>query len=174
MMCCPSSEVIKRDTKRFLYSSYYTIGGLHEDKFYATFYKDWDHCQNSSSNLLTPYREQPRSTRIVVAYPPRPAFSATKRTNYAQINFAPQARVSQGHTSCRNTENRNAEVHCGGGLGLVMSAREPASSRPKPYASLKNTPRILPVRRFLLVLIERKQTMVRDQLFPQKPPGSRL
>ena len=29
---------------------------------------------------FTPYREQPRSTRIVVAYP-RPAFSATNRTN---------------------------------------------------------------------------------------------
>ena len=32
---------------------------------------------------FTPYREQPRSTRIVVAYP-RPAFSATKRTNTFQ------------------------------------------------------------------------------------------
>ena len=32
---------------------------------------------------LTPYREQPRSTRIVVAYP-RPAFSATNRTNTFQ------------------------------------------------------------------------------------------
>ena len=31
----------------------------------------------------TPYREQPRSTRIVVAYP-RPAFSATNRTNTFQ------------------------------------------------------------------------------------------
>ena len=29
---------------------------------------------------FTPYRKQPRSTRIVVAYP-RPAFSATNRTN---------------------------------------------------------------------------------------------
>ena len=32
---------------------------------------------------MTPYREQPRSTRIVVAYP-RPAFSATDRTNTFQ------------------------------------------------------------------------------------------
>ena len=32
---------------------------------------------------FTPYREQPRSTRIVVAYP-RPAFSATYRTNTFQ------------------------------------------------------------------------------------------
>ena len=32
---------------------------------------------------FTPYREQPRPTRIVVAYP-RPAFSATNRTNTFQ------------------------------------------------------------------------------------------
>ena len=32
---------------------------------------------------FTPYREQPRSTRIAVAYP-RPAFSATNRTNTFQ------------------------------------------------------------------------------------------
>ena len=32
---------------------------------------------------FTPYREQPRSTRIVVAYP-QPAFSATNRTNTFQ------------------------------------------------------------------------------------------
>ena len=32
---------------------------------------------------FTPYREQPRSTRMVVAYP-RPAFAATNRTNTLQ------------------------------------------------------------------------------------------
>ena len=40
---------------------------------------------------FTPYREQPRSTRIVVAYP-RPAFSATNRTKFC-------------HTSYKNKEN---------------------------------------------------------------------
>ena len=55
-----------------------------------------DQYQNGSSNLLTPYREQPRSTRIVVAYP-RTAFSATKRTN--SISFDQRVQVSQGHTS---------------------------------------------------------------------------
>ena len=45
--------------------------------------------QNGSSNLLTPYyREQPRSTRIAVAYP-RPVFSATNWTNYAPTNWLP-------------------------------------------------------------------------------------
>ena len=55
----------------------------------------------------------------------------------------------------------------------MKPARESASSRPKPCAYLKNS-RILPVRRSLLALVGRKQTMARDQLFPQKPPGSRL
>ena len=47
---------------------------------------------------FTPYREQPRSTRIVVAYP-RPAFSATNRTNTFQpvlINNIPS--FSRPHT----------------------------------------------------------------------------
>ena len=48
-----------------------------------------DQCPNGSSNLLTPYRKQPRSTRFVVAYP-RPAFSATKRTNHAPISVDQQ------------------------------------------------------------------------------------
>ena len=61
---------------------------------------DTDHFQNVSSNLLTPYREQPRSTRIIVAYP-RPAFSATKRTNHAPISFGQQTQVSQDRVSYR-------------------------------------------------------------------------
>ena len=42
----------------------------------------------------------------------------------------------------------------------MKPAREPASSRPKPCASLKNAPRILPVRRSLLALVARKQTVL--------------
>ena len=34
-MCCPSNKVIKSDPKMFS-SSYYTIGGLHEDKICNT------------------------------------------------------------------------------------------------------------------------------------------
>ena len=56
-----------------------------------------DQGQNGSSNLLTPYREQPRSNRIVVAYP-RPALSATKLKNHAPISFDLQAQVSLGQT----------------------------------------------------------------------------
>ena len=63
-----------------------------------------DNHQHGSSTLLTPYREQPRLTRIVVAYP-RPAFSATKRTNYAPTSFDQQVQVSQSNTSYKNKEN---------------------------------------------------------------------
>ena len=66
-----------------------------------------DQYQNGSSNLLTPYREQSRSTRNVVAYP-RPAFSAKNRKNYAPTSFDQQVQVSQGHTFC--TEIRKIEI----------------------------------------------------------------
>ena len=49
-----------------------------------------------------------------------------------------QVQVSQGHTSYKNKENSNTEVHGGGDLELVVkSALESASSRPKPCASWK-------------------------------------
>ena len=55
---------------------------------------------------------------------------------------------------------------------LVKPAREPASSRPKPRASLKNAAGILPVHRSFSALVGKKQTVVRDHsAFPQKPPG---
>ena len=53
------------------------------------------------------YREQPQSTRNVVAYP-RPAFSAKNRKNYAPTSFDQQVQVSQGHTFC--TEIRKIEI----------------------------------------------------------------
>ena len=72
--------------------------------------------------------------------------------------------------SCRNKENCSSVAHGGGGLELVKLVREAASSRRKPCASLKNAPGILPVRRSLLALVGRKQTVVRDSLLPQNPP----
>ena len=124
--------------------------------------------ENGSSHVLTPSREQPRSTRIVVAYL-WPAFSATKRTIHAPTSFDRYALVSQGHTSyTNNSENCSTEVHGrGGGLEPAEPARKPTFSRPKPFTSPKNTPRILPVRRYLLALVGRKRAMTRDQLSPQ-------
>ena len=56
---------------------------------------------------FTPYREQPRSTQIVVAYP-RPAFSATNRANTFQPVLIQQFQVCQGHTHC--TKIRKIEI----------------------------------------------------------------
>ena len=54
----------------------------------------------------------------------------------------------------------------------MKPAREPASSRPKPCASLKKPHESCP---FAAPCgPRRKKTVVRDQLFPQKPPGSRF
>ena len=64
-------------------------------------YNQW---HRPTSKLLTPYREQHRSTRIVVAQP-RPAFSATKRTNYTPTSFDQQVQVSQGHTLYKDKKN---------------------------------------------------------------------
>ena len=55
----------------------------------------------------------------------------------APTSFDQQVQVSQGHTMYKNKKKRNTEVHGGGGLELVKPAREPASSHPKPCASLK-------------------------------------
>ena len=88
LMCCPPRPSNKQghnsDSKSFL-----AIGGLHEDKLCDTLQAraTTNNVKNHSSSLLTtPYREQPRSTWIVVVYP-RPAFSTTKRTNHAPISF---------------------------------------------------------------------------------------
>ena len=71
-------------------------------------YKRW-HRPISKRFIKPPYsiREQPRSTRNVVAYP-RPAFSAKTRKNYAPTSFDQQVQVSQGHTFC--TEIRKIEI----------------------------------------------------------------
>ena len=60
-----------------------------------------------SQTSFTPYREQARSTQIVVAYP-RPAFSATNRTNTFQPVLIQQFQVSQRHT--HRTKIRKIEI----------------------------------------------------------------
>ena len=52
-------------------------------------------------------------------------------------------------------------------------AREPAPSRSKTCASLKS-PTNLARSPLLVALVGKKKTVVRHQLFPQKPPGSTL
>ena len=114
-------------------------GSNRHKKFCDSTSNGTDQNQNGSSNLLTPYRGQPRSTRIVVAYA-RPSFSTTNRTNYAPTSFGQQVQVSQGRASIPPSK------------ALCILDRSP----------------------LLVALVRRKMTAVRHQLFPQKPPGSRL
>ena len=105
-------------------------------------------------------------------------YSAARNRHFwrdtTDTRFGQQPHIAQGHTSCRNKENRNTKVHGDGGLGQVKPAREPVSSRPKPCTSLKKVPKILPVRLSLSAFVGSKQAVVRDRLFPQNPPGSRI
>ena len=132
-----------------------------------------DQYQNGSSNLLTPYREQSRSTRNVVAYP-RPAFSAKNRKNYAPTSFDQQVQVSQGHTFC--TEIRKIEIP----RSMVVEALNWWSRRASQHPAVQSpvhswkSPTNLARSPLLVALAGRKMTVVRDQLFPQKPPGSSL
>ena len=114
-------------------------------------------CQNGSSNFLTSYREEPQPTRTVLVYP-RSVLSAKERNNYTPCRYDNQTQFSQGHTSCRNKGNCSTEVQGSGCLERVNLARDPASSHPKPRASLNNAPRILPVCSSLLAFVGREQT----------------
>ena len=154
-MCRLSTKVIKNHSKRFSSPRCRRVTRRQVMRRFTS--NGTDQCQNGASKFLTPHLEKPRSTRIVVAYP-RPAFSATNQTNHAPISFDQQAHASQGRAACRNKKNCNTEVYGSGGLELIEPAREPASSRQKPRASLINAPRILPFRRSLLALVWRKQT----------------
>ena len=85
---------------------------------------------------FTQYREQPRSTLIVVAYP-RPAFSATNRTNTFQPVLINNSKFLM---ATHRTKKRKIEIPRSmvvEALSWWKPAREPASSRPKPCASLK-------------------------------------
>ena len=68
---------------------------------------------------------------------PTTSVLSNKSDKYVPTSFDQQFLVSQGHISYKNKENSNTKAHGGGGLELVKPAREPASSCPKPCASLK-------------------------------------
>ena len=80
----------------------------------------------------------------------------------------------ENRQKCRSTGNCNTEVHGAGGLEPVKLPRDSTSSRPKPCASRTNAPDFSPVRHSLLAPAGKKQTVVRDQLIPQKLPPLRL
>ena len=154
-MCCSCPKVIKRDSKCFL-----AIGTLHEDKILDTLQAlaPTNVKTIPQISFCTPYQEQPRSTRIVVAFP-RPTFSATKRKNPAPIRFNQQAQVYQDHASCMNMKHCNTKLH--GGEGLELNWLSPhASQHPavqSPLCILGKSPRSL-ARSLLLVGPRRKKT----------------
>ena len=132
-MWYPSNEVIKSDTKRFL-----ALGGLHQDKLcdilqamaptnVETVYQNFlFHIESNLDRLgmLSPshgQRSQQQSRQIILqsVLMNKPKF--LKTTHYTEI---------------RKIEMQRSMV-VEGGLGVMKPAREPASSRPKPCASLK-------------------------------------
>ena len=121
---------------------------------------------------FTPYREQPRSTRIVVAYP-RPAFSATNRTNTFQPVLINNSKFIK---ATHRTKIRKIEIPRSMVVEALSCWSRRASQHPavtKPCASLKKPHESRP---FAAPCGPRrkKNDVVRDQLFPQKPPGSRF
>ena len=165
-MCCPSTTVVESDPKRFL-ALVWRLRVTHKTRSAP------DQCHNGLSNLLTSYREQSQSTRIVVVYP-RPALSATKRTNHALISFDQQAQVSQDHTSYYiNNENCNIEVHGGEGLEPVKFLR-PSIQPSKALCVPKKRPENR-IGSPLLVGFRRKKTdRGQRSVFPSDSPGLRL
>ena len=152
-MSCPSNNVIKSDAKRFL-----ALGGLHEDKLCDTlqamatttmskrFTKspysilratpiDSDCCRLPTASVLSTKADKSRFNQF---YQQAPMF--LKDSHYAEMR--------------KNEIPRSMVVEA---FEVVKPAREPASNCPKPYASLKNSPRILPVRRSLLALVGRNR-----------------
>ena len=136
-----------------------------------------DQYQNGSSNLLTPYREQLRSTRNVVAYP-RPTFSAKNRKNYGKITLQPVLiNKSKILKATHRTEIRKNEIP----RSMVVEALSWRSRRASQHPAVQSpvhpwkSPTNLARSPLLVALVGRKMTtVVRHQLFPQKPPGSSL
>ena len=121
---------------------------------------------------FSPYREQPRSTRIVVAYP-RPAFSATNRTNTFQpvlINNSKFLKTTH-RTKIRKIEIPRSMVVEALSWWSRRASQHPAVQSPvHPWKSPTNLARS-PLH---VAVVGRNMTAVRDQLFPQKPPSSRF
>ena len=100
-------------------------------------YKQW-HRPISKQSIKPPYSIS-RATSIdsECCRLPTTSVLSKKTKNYVPTSSDQQVQIPQGHTSYRNKTKWNTEVHGGGGLELVKPARKPASSRPKPCASLK-------------------------------------
>ena len=168
----PFTKVIKSESKRFFLA---VVGRLHEDKLCGTSQgmvptkvetvhkAPLFHIESNADRhgLLSPTRGQHSKRlggRITLQSVLINKSKFLKATRYAEIN----------------EENCGIKVPGGGDLEPVKLARDPASNRPKTYVSLKTVLKILSVSGSLLALVGRKRTVVRDNLYPQKPPCLRL
>ena len=107
-------------------------------------YKQW-HRPISKRFIKTPYSmSRAASNDSDCCRLPTTSALSNKEDKLPSSQFDQQVQVPQGHTSYKNKKKWNTEVHGGGCLELVKSAREPASSRPKPCASLKKPHKYCP------------------------------
>ena len=125
-MCCSTTNVIKGALNCVPTRGHFVWSFIRNDTGQGP---------NSSSSFLPLYREQPRSTRTVIAYP-RPALLATKRSTTLQYVLINKPNLFKA-PSCKNKKNESTEAHIVGGLAPVTLAHEPTSSRPKHCESLK-------------------------------------
>ena len=121
---------------------------------------------------FTPYREKPRSTRFVVAYP-RPAFSAANQTNTFQPALINQSKFLKATHRTKIGKIETPRSMVVEALSWWKPAREPASSRPKPCASLKKPHKSCP---FAVPCGPRREKNGRGQssAFPSETSGSRF
>ena len=117
---------------------------------------------NSTNQMSKRFIEPPYSiSRVGRCRLPTATVFSNKVDKSRSNQFDQQARVSQIIEIPRTRVMGEADTR--------------ASIQPsKALCAPNKAPRILSVRRSLSALVERKQTVVRDQPFPQKPPGSRL
>ena len=170
---CGHKEV-RRSTGHIMATTRYSDqqGSKSRQKVCGSTSNGTDQYQNGSPNLLTPYREQPRSTRNVTAYP-RPAFSAKNGKITLQPVLINKSKFLKA-THC--TEIRKVEIP----RSMVVEALSCWSRRPSQHPAVQSpvhpwkSPTNLARSPLPVALVGRKMTVIKHQLFPQKPPGSSL
>ena len=131
-------------------------------------------CRNSYLNILPPYDIESNLDRLGLLSPThgqRSRQPGGQITHQSVLINKPKFLKATHRTKIRKIEiPRFMMVEA-----LAGEAGSGASIRSsKALCISEKAPQSLIVRRSLSVLVGRKQTVVRDQIFPQKPPGSRL
>ena len=128
-MCCPFKKVIKSDTQTFL---------ALEDKL-CDILQAMAPSNVETVHQTSMFHIESNPDRLGLLSPThgkRSYQQSGQITLHSVLINKPKILKATYHTEIR--KNENTEVHGGGGLELVKPEREPASSRPKSCASLKN------------------------------------